>query len=112
MMTKNKKRKDTIIFVFLLSTTLSIILLLISWALSHFINWIFDVYKIDYNLSFWTTLIILLTIFFLTVLFSFMKSKSKTTNKGKLWDHEMDRYDIERYTGKNYDLFSDPYDDY
>jgi hypothetical protein len=41
-----------------------------------------------------------------------MKSKSKITNKGKLWDHEMEMYDIESYTGKNYDLFSDPYDDY
>jgi hypothetical protein len=112
MMTKNKKRIDTIIFVFLLSTTLSIILLVISWALSHFISWILDVCKIDYNLSLWTIFIILLSIFLVIILCSFMKSKSKITNKGKLWDHEMEMYDIESYTGKNYDLFSDPYDDY
>ena len=44
------------------------------------------------------------------VLISILTSESKSTGRGKQWEHDMDMRWIESYTGKDYDDHTDPYD--
>jgi len=119
MKTKNtfKNRKLTfrnlIAWLFML-TVLSIIFILIalplSWLLMHGFNWLCSALSLNYSLDYWPMFAVTICLMVMFVLISMLSSESKSSSRGKQWEHDMDMRWIESYTGKDYDYNTDPYD--
>ena len=112
---KNRKLtfQNLISWLFVL-TVFSLIFILIalplSWLLMHGFNWIFSVLTLNYSLDYWPMFVVALCLMVMFVLISILTSESKSTGRGKQWEHDMDMRWIESYTGKDYDYNTDPYD--
>jgi TRAP-type C4-dicarboxylate transport system permease small subunit len=87
-----------------------IIALPLSWLLMHGFNWICSVLTLNYSLDYWPMFAVGLCLQVMFVLISILTSESKSTGRGKQWEHDMDMRWIESYTGKDYDNYTDPYD--
>jgi hypothetical protein len=112
---KNRKLtfQNLISWLFVL-TVFSLIFILIalplSWLLMHVFNWICSVLTLNYSLDYWPMFAVVLCLMVMFVLISILTSESKSTGRGKQWEHDMDMRWIESYTGKDYDYDTDPYD--
>jgi hypothetical protein len=112
---KNRKLtfQNLISWLFVL-TVFSLIFILIalplSWLLMHVFNWICSVLTLNYSLDYWSMFAVVLCLQVMFVLISILTSESKSSGRGKQWEHDMDMRWIESYTGKDYDNHTDPYD--
>ena len=93
-----------------LSIIFILIALPISWLLMHGFNWFCSVLTFNYSLNYWPMFAVGLCLQVMFVLISILTSESKSTGRGKQWEHDMDMRWIESYTGKDYDNHTDPYD--
>jgi hypothetical protein len=93
-----------------LSIIFILIALPISWLLMHGFNWFCSGLTLNYSLDYWPMFAIILCLMVMFVLISILTSESKSTGRGKQWEHDMDMRWIESYTGKDYDNYTDPYD--
>jgi hypothetical protein len=119
MKTKNILKHRKLIFQNLITwlvvlTVFSFIFIIIalplSWLLMHVFNWICSVLTLNYSLDYWPMFAVGLCLQVMFVLISILTSESKSTGRGKQWEHDMDMRWIESYTGKDYDYNTDPYD--
>ena len=92
---KNQKLTFRNLIAWLLTLgVLSIIFILIalplSWLLMHGFNWICSGLALNYNLDYWPMFVITLCLMVMFVLISMLSSKSKSSGRGKQWEHDMD----------------------